>query len=216
METTVRIPPAGTNGTNRLPPADTVPFTDTDTPPARPINWKLVLARLDFWAWVIFTKSLVTFVYLAIISQGLRYVLPEMGMKLYKVPGFAFLQNYKLTYRLDLAYVFSVVPLMSAWILWHFNLMAFLAPQRFERMAASLGWEVDRFQRAVQVMGAIIILADAALFYASFVLGSWGGSKFSAGAILATVAYVAVLAFVTFVTQFLSQIVTNLKKKENE
>lgn len=214
MSANVRISTPGTNGTSRVSSLETDMYGESEAPMNRPFNWPLLQARIAYWFWVLFTKSLVTFVYIAIISQGLRYVLPEMGMKLYKIPGFAFLQNYKATYRLDLAYVFSVVPLISAWILWHFNLLAFLSPKRFEGMAAVLGWEPDRFQRVVQVLGAIIIMADCALFYSAFVLVSWGGSKFSAGALLATVAYAAVLGFVTFVSQYLNEIVNSLKEKE--
>lgn len=189
-------------------------FSDPTPVYRKPFNRPLFLARLKYWLWAVVTKSIITFVYLAVISQGLRYVLPELGMRLYKIPGFAFLQHYKMTYRLDLAYVFALVPLVGAWVLWHFNLQAFLAPERFAALAADRQWNVERARRVVLTMGAIIIIADAACFYAAFVLTSWGGSKFSAGALLATTAYVTILGFVTFVSMYLGETVNSLKKDQ--
>ena len=213
MQTTVR-----SQLSNGIPPVHTAASVNDDANSEpfyrRPFNQKLLLARVCFWLWALLTKTIITTVYLAVISQGLRLVLPELGMKLYKIPGFSFMQHYKMTHRLDLAYVFALVPLVSAWVLWHFNLLAYLAPERFAAHATARGWSAERMKSVVMTMGAIIITADSALFYCSFVLVSWGGSKFSAGALLATVAYITILGFVTFVSMYLSENVTTLKKDE--
>ena len=179
-----------------------------------PFNWPLFWARVTFWLWALMTKTIITVVYLAVISQGLRYVLPELGMKLYKIPGFSFMEEYKFSHRVDLAYVFAFVPLVAAWVLWHFNLKAFLSPERFASDVAKRHWNADRARRVVMTMGAIVITADAALFYSAFVLVSWGGSKFSAAALLATVSYVTILGFVTFVSMYLSETIDSLKKDQ--
>lgn len=180
--------------------------------PKKQFSFRLFRARLKHCTWNVVTKSLITIVYLALISQGLRYVLPDLGMKLSRLPGLAFLDNYQATYRLDLAHVFSVVPLISAWILWHFNLELYLWPDAFARRFPR--WDLDRMKRVVMTMGAIIITGDAMLFMAAFTLSSWGQARFSPAALLATIVYVTVLGFVTFVSVYLAESIENIKTEE--
>ena len=182
-------------------------------PATKPFNWPLFWAKVRYWGWNATTKSLLTIVYLALISQGLRYVLPDIGMRLYKLPGLSFLQNYPATYRLDLAHIFSVVPLVSAWILWHMNLEMYLRPEAFASRFSL--WQLDRMKRIIITMGAIIIVGDACLFCAAFTLSGWGSAKFSAAAVLATAVYVTVLGFVTFISLYLSELIDTLKKKDD-
>lgn len=185
---------------------------ETDAEEKEPFNWGLLWARVKFWSWNVATKSVVTIVYLALISQGLRYVIPDIGMRLYKLPGLSFLEGYTATYRLDLAHVFAVVPLLSAWILWHLNLEMYLRPYQFADRFRR--WDVDRIKRVVVTMGAVIITGDAALFCAAVTLVSWGQAKLSAAAVLATAVYVTVLGFVTFFSLLLKDSVEIHKKKE--
>ncbi len=192
----------------KKPPARTKPPETTK----KKFNWRLLWGRVKYWGWNVATKSLVTVVYLALISQGLRYVLPDLGMKLSRLPGLAFLDGYEATYRIDLAHVFTAVPLFSAWILWHLNLELFLRPEalvrRFPRM------NLDRTKRVIVTMGAIIITGDALLFMAAFTLSGWGEARFSATALLATAVYVTVLGFVTFVAICLAESIHHIKLEE--
>jgi hypothetical protein len=176
-------------------------------------DWVLFGIHVKFWSWTILTKFCVTIVYLALISQGLRYVLPDIGMRLSKLPGLSFLQDFTATYRLDLAHVFSAVPLVSAWILWHWNLQLYLRPDAFAHRFRR--WNLDRIKRVVVTMGTIVIVGDACLFGAAFMLASWGGANFSAAAVLATLVYITVLAFVTFVSLCLAEAI-DAHKKEDE
>jgi len=178
-----------------------------------PVLRTLFWPEIKFWGWAITTKTIVTVVYEALISQGLRYVLPDIGMRLYKLPGLAFLERYTATYRLDLAHVFALVPLLSAWILWHLNLEMYLRPEVFaERFRR---WDLDRVKRVVVTMGAIIIAGDAGLFCAAVTLVRWGEAKLSPAAVLATAVYVTVLGFVTWVSIWLKDGVDEAKKKIN-
>lgn len=173
---------------------------------------RLIWAYFLFWFWNVVTKLLVTIVYLPLISQGLRYVFPDIGLRLYKLPGLAFLRDYTATYRIDLASVFVIVPLISAWILWHLNLELYLRPNAFAHRFQR--WNLDRMRRMILTMGVIIIAGDACLFAAAFTLASWGAAKFSASAVLATLVYVTVLGFTTFVSLYLSESIDTLKKEE--
>lgn len=184
----------------------------TDDQEKEPFNWALLWARVKLWSWNVATKSIVTVVYLALISQGLRHVLPDISMRLYRLPGLSFLEHYTATYHLDLAHVFAAIPLLSAWILWHLNLEMYLRPEVFEERFRR--WDVDRIKRVVITMGAIIIAGDAALFCAAVTLVSWGEAKLSAAAVLATGVYVTVLGFVTFVSQVLKDRLNALKQEE--
>lgn len=178
-----------------------------------PFNWPLFRACVWYWGWNVVTKGLVTVVYLPLLSQGAQYVFPDIGLRLYKLPGFAFLQDYTATYRLTLAHVFVAVPLVSAWILWHLNLELYLRPDvfayRFRR------WNQDRMKRVIVTMGVIVITSDACLFCCAFMLASWGAAKFSASAILATLFYCTVIGFVTFISLVLADSINGLKKKED-
>jgi len=181
-------------------------------PAKKPFNWPLFWAKVRYWGWNIITKLLLTIVYLALISQGLRYVLPDIGLRLYKLPGLSFLQDYTATYRLDLAHLFSAAPLVSAWILWHLNLELYLRPEAFASRFSR--WHLDRMKRLIITMGAVIIVGDAFLFCAAFTLSGWGTAKFSAAAVLATAVYVTVLGFVTFISIYLSESIDTLKKQD--
>ncbi|MBW3597606.1 MAG: hypothetical protein KY475_10060 [Planctomycetes bacterium] len=179
---------------------------------SKSLDWALLWKRVKFWAWNILTKVCVTIVYLALISAGLRYVLPDIGMRLSRLPGLSFLDAYTATYRLDLAHVFAVVPLVSAWLLWHWNWEIYLRSEAFDRRFGR--WDIDRVKRVVVTMGAIIIAGDACLFGAAFMLASWGGgSNFSAAAVFATFVYVTVLGFVTFVSMGLGQAIEDHQRE---
>ncbi len=176
------------------------------------LNWRLFWARVKYWTWSVITKSLLTIVYFAVISQGLRYMLPDLGMKLSKLPGFAFLANFRATYRLDLANLLTVIPLIAVWILWHLILEMFLAPECFEQRFSR--WDIDRCKSLIIPMAVTVIVADTCLFFSAFSFASWGGSQFSVAALLASATYVVLLVFVTFVSLYLSQNISELKKED--
>ena len=185
----------------------TLPLT---TSLGSPFDWPLFWARVKYWAWSIVTKGLLTIVYFAVISQGLRYILPDLGMKLSKLPGFAFLASFRATYRLDLANLLTVIPLIAVWVLWHLLLEMYLAPEIFEDRFRR--WDIERCKSLILPMGIVVIVADAGLFYGAFSFASWGGSKVSLAALFATATYIVLLVFVTFVSLYLGQNISDLKK----
>lgn len=180
----------------------------------KPINWALVWARTKYVAWTLATKSIITVIYLEIVSQGIVYLFPDMGKRLWKIPMFSFFNDYEATHRINLAHVFAVVPLFATWVLWSLLLSMYLKPERFAETFKK--YDVEKAKRVILIIGAIVIVSDAGLFGASFSMSSWGSSRFSATAVLATALYCAVIAFVSLISMFLADEVRDLKeKKEN-
>lgn len=167
------------------------------------------------WAWTKYlvwmgVKAIVAVVCLALMSQGLRHLLPDLGMKLYKLPGLAFLERYAFGYRLDLASIFAVVPLLSSLILWGLILEMFLRPQVFaERFRR---WDLDRVKRVILTMGAIIIAGDAGLFCTAVAIVRWGQAKLTPAAFLVTAVYLTVLGFVTWGSLWLKDGIEEVKR----
>ena len=62
----------------------------------KPFDLAVFRARCLYWLWTVTTKSLLSVVYLALISQGLRYVLPDIGMRLWKLPGLAIDSGFEI------------------------------------------------------------------------------------------------------------------------
>jgi hypothetical protein len=180
--------------------------------PTKGFNVALFVARLLFWAWTFITKILITLTYWFLMSQALKVFFPEMGTRLYSLPGFAFMKHYTALYRIDLSHVFSAVPLLASWALWHLSLEMYLRPELFA--ARFQRWDLETVKKTVIAMTAIILTGDAMLFATAFTLARWGGPKVSyISAALATLVYVSLLGFVTFVGLYLSDAVENHKKE---
>src|SRR5262245_52979714 len=99
-------------------------------------KWRRIRPYLRYWLWQLATKSVLGVIYLAVISEGLRLLIPALGQKLHKLPGLAALRNFDVTYRLDLAPFFAVFLLLAVFILWRRILDLWIserAAQRFTR-----------------------------------------------------------------------------------
>src|SRR5438128_1827074 len=120
-------------------------------------RWRLFLARLKYWGWTVFAKGLLGFIYLSVISDGLRYVVPLLAQKLYRLPGLGGLREYEAFYRIDLAPFFAVFLLLAV----------FSSAQRF-----LLFWlgdmpaeDLSRGAKFILATGGVILFGDACLFY---------------------------------------------------
>jgi hypothetical protein len=153
------------------------------------LRWPLYRAYLQYGAWQVATKAILGVLYFAVISEGLRLLIPSLGMKIRKLPALDSFADYEATYRLDLAHFFAIFLLVAAWCLWAALLRAWLNIDRPNSAQLAL----------VYLMALVILTADAWLFYLGMAELNWGGSKFSLAALLATAAYIVVLMFVTYV-----------------
>lgn len=177
----------------------------------RGIRWTLVGARLKYWAWQVVTKLILGVIYIAVISEGLRVIVPALGQKLYKLPGLGALRDYEGTHRLDLAHFLAIFVLFAVFYLWDRILELWLeSDEEFD----DRGWNPEAHRRLVVVLGTVILGADACLFYVAMTQIGWRGTTFSFSALLATAAYLAVLIFVSFVSINLRKSITQLTKDD--
>ena len=154
------------------------------------------------WLWKIATFPFLAIIYVALISEGLRLLMPALGQPLWKavpIPGFSLLRGYSGLHKLDIAHLMAILLLFAVWYSWVVNIRLMFASHEF---AARTGWNLQNYQTFVSTLSITILVADAILFYRSMLeQGVWGsGSIFSFPALLATVCYTAILVFTSFVT----------------
>jgi hypothetical protein len=147
------------------------------------------MAFLKYWLWQLFTKPLLTVVYLWAIAEGLRVVIPALAHKLHKMPFLHWMADYEDLHSIDASQVFSIFLLVASWTMW----TKVLHHDLFIK-------DNSRESRFVTVLGTAVIAVDAALFYAGMSEMNWGGTVFSCSALLATVAYVGVIVFVSYMS----------------
>lgn len=175
----------------------------------RGVHWELIWARALYWIWSIVMKLIVTIVYLGVGTTGAKRVFPDLGLKLYKLPGLAFMEDFTLTYRLDLSHLFVAIPIVAAWVFWQWMLEIHLCPDVFEHKFRR--FHLENTKRIVTTLGVVIITADALLFGAAFAMARWGSARFSFTTVVAIVAYVCIVGVVSFVSMWLGQNVQALK-----
>lgn len=184
-----------------------------DWPPIaarRPIRWSVVYALFKYWTWQAVTKVVLGIIYLAVIAEGFRLIMPALGQKLYRLPGLGWVRDYEATHRLDLANFFSIFMLVAVWYLWGMILSMWL---RFDGAPDEGRLHGSRIKSLIISLGLVILLADAFLFYSAMVQMGWASTAFSFEALVATAAYLAMLVFVTFVGLVLHQNVVDRKEE---
>ncbi|MBS0263430.1 MAG: hypothetical protein JSS02_15920 [Planctomycetes bacterium] len=164
-------------------------FTSAYVPQRRSVG-VIIFLHLRYWLWQAVSKGFLGFIYLAVISEGLRVLVPALGQKMYKLPLLGFLRMYEATYRLDLAPFFAMFLLIGVFVLWPRIIAVWMTGRSF--------WECSSEQRLVVVLGSGILFADAVLFYYAMTQMTWGESTLSFSGLVATVAYVGVLVFVSW------------------
>lgn len=176
----------------------------------RRFSLKWLLQNGMYWLWTIFAKVGLGIIYLAVITEGLRLTFPVLAQKLYKLPLLGFLRDYEVTYNLDLAPFFAMFFLVACFHLWERKLQFWLCPLENE-----LGFEPTFHGFLLTVLGWAIIGSDAFFFYRAVSRMGWGGGL-SFTALIGTVAYVAVIVFVSYVSVCLRRkiVLTELKNEE--
>lgn len=164
------------------------------------IDWDVMIPRLKYYGWLVFTKLALGIVYMSIIRDGLRFVLPSLATKLSRIPGLNFLNDFELGYQLDMAVPMALFVLLAVFWLWDRALNMWLTGEDIPLNGTNrLPLFRVRSELFVYGMAFVVLSADSVLFYISIVRSNWGGSPISFTAMLATVLYAAVLIFVTLV-----------------
>jgi hypothetical protein len=166
-------------------------------------SWAILRAIAAYWAWQLGTKVLMGVIYIAVISEGLRLLVPSLGQKLYKlpIPGAVLLEEDEVGHRIDLAHCLALFLLLGVFYLWVELLRFWLRPGE----EVEEGWDADKYRQLITVLGVVILGADGCLFYFSVAQMDWSGGEFSLIALLATAAYLAVLILTSFLSLKLKQ-----------
>lgn len=171
--------------------------------PQTRLEWALLRARLAYWSWQIASKLVMGIVYLSIIAEGFRTLVPVVSRKLHRVPMLGWMNNVEGLYQLDMAAVLALFMLIAVCGLWERLLTLWLKEEiGFDGRVRNQ----NNRNKFVMVLGALVLISDCVLFFVAVNEISWAGSGFSFTALCATTAYVCVLVFSIFVS-------VNLKEK---
>lgn len=179
------------------------------------IRWNLVIPRLQCWGWHLLTKVVLGIIYIAIIADGLRYLFPAFGMKLWKIPGFGELKNYEGTYKLDIAPFLALFLMIAVFTFWHLLVRMWLR-REWERTEDEnpYGWNGENHSILILSVGGLTLAADLIIFYIAVVQTGWAGAVFSFTALIATVAYLGVLLYVSYVSVCLHERYSKLENAQ--
>jgi len=156
-------------------------------------------------------KFLIGVGYVVVITEGLRMVVPALGIKLYNLPLLGGLRDYEGWHDLDLAPFVAVLLFLFSSSIWCSLLETWLYDGS---MLQAVGRQATRYETCLLVLGSIILFADACLFYRAMTFVGWGGAVFSPSSLLCTLAYLAILVSVCVVSVNLKRKYLSLKRGE--
>jgi hypothetical protein len=168
----------------------------------------LAFAYGKYWAFML-VKLIVGIGYVSLISEGLRMIVPTLCVKLYTLPFLSSLRDYEETHALDLAPFVAAILFAFSSSLWSALLEAWLYD---DAMLQATGRCPVRYRQCMLWLGGIILFADAALFYRAMTFTGWQSNIFSLSALLATLAYLAILLAVCLVSVNLKRGILSLKR----
>jgi hypothetical protein len=171
----------------------------------------IIFAHVKYWLWKIGSAAFLAPIYIAIISEGLRLLIPPAGLRLSKIPFLDFFDDFEATHRLDCAHLMGLGMLVFVWFFWD-QLLTIKMGAEFN----AYGFDPEKYKKVVTILGSTLICCDACLFFLSVTNSSWAGSSFSFSAVLATAAYIAILVGVSFVSCLLGRDIRVQSTKESE
>ena len=159
-------------------------------------SFSLFLAKTKYFVWRTLVICLLGPIYVLVIREGLAFLIPALGQRMSKIPGMSFLKYLELTYQLDLAFVMAIFICFGVWTCWDIVLARFLLSDHGQDQEP--GWNVERRSQLLHGLAFVLIISDMGLFYLAVSQFGWGQSRISLAALIATVAYVAVLILVSY------------------
>lgn len=144
-------------------------------------------AKAKYWAWKLFWMlTLGLFIYMRLVAEGFRILFPTIAKgKIFGIDG---------------AMIISLFMLIGVSYCWEKALCALL------KIDGAFVGHSDSYRKLTLWLAAVLLFVDAALVYIALVRLTWSkGAVISFPAVLATVALVAVIVFVSLVS-------VNLKK----
>jgi hypothetical protein len=164
---------------------ETIPFT-------RPVNGRLIKAKLKYWIWTLFGKVVFALVYVGILSEGFRVLVPAMARKVYRLPFLGFLKQYTEFYKLDLAPIFALILMLAVFWLTGRMIKTW--------MVLRSDYRLSQRERIDVCFGAPLFVLDALFFYFGASHLKWGSAGLDIWVLLATVTYSLVLLYVSYVS----------------
>ncbi|MFN4261393.1 MAG: hypothetical protein ACK4RK_19070 [Gemmataceae bacterium] len=153
--------------------------------------------KVKSWLFKLLTTPIMTVIYWVVIADGLRLLLPALGIPLYKlpIPGISYLRLYQGFNKFDLANCLLIFLCLAVFFLWLNILRMWLYE---EGCFLSRQLDAGKYATVLVLLGLVILGSDIALFYWSMCNQSWLGGGFSFSAALITLAYTGVVVFVSF------------------
>lgn len=155
------------------------------------------VGKVKSWLFKLLTTPLMGVIYWVVIADGLRLLLPALGIPLWKlpIPGISYLRLYQGFNKFDLANCLAIFLCLAVFFLWLNILRMWLSEDGF---FVSRRLDAEKYALVLLILGLVILGSDIALFYYSMCNQSWLGSGFSLSAALITLAYTGVVVFVSF------------------
>ena len=171
-------------------------------------DFTLLGAQIKYLLWALSTKLVLGFIYLAIMAEGLRILIPSLTQKLYKLPGLTSLRRYELFHRLDLAIPFSLFLMLVVFAMWPKIIRIWLGED-----LDSADWDPDRYRWLIMGQGIVLLVIEPLIFYLGATQMSWGGGGFNLPALLATAGYLVVLIFVSYKSVEFATAISTIRKE---
>jgi len=164
--------------------------------PKSELEWRVLRARCVYWAWQVVTKIVLGVIYMSIIAEGFRMLVPVLNRRLHRLPLLGWMNDYEGTYEIDMASLMSVFMMVAVFSLWSRLLTLWITERIGLDQRLRKQNNADSF---VMVFGIVILLSDTILFFVAVTEVSWSGEGFSFSALFATLAYVSVLVFTVYI-----------------
>lgn len=182
-----------TNGSSKS--GTTNRFMEKQSPHHR-VNGDLIFARVQFFAWRIVSTIGFAILYAFLLSEGLRLMFAASARKLHTIPFLSWMKGYEDLHRLDIATLMAAGFMFIIMFIWE-RLLDLLI---YGKRSAVEADQQDRESKLFLYVGIGFLVCDAVTFYASIVSLSWGGSKFSFTALIATAMWVGMVIVLAHLT----------------
>jgi hypothetical protein len=175
--------------------------------PKEPGAFAIAMAWAKLWSFRP-VKLLIGIGYVVVITEGLRMVVPALGIKLHKLPLLGSLRDFEGWHDLDLAPFAAILLFFFSSSIWCALLETWLYDNS---MLKASGRSATRYETCLTILGSIILFSDACLFYRALTMAGWGAAVFSLTAMFCTLAYLAILVSVCVLSVNLKRNYLSLK-----
>lgn len=169
------------------------------TNPRRRSRFRVIGLQVRAVLWTLVSKPLLGLIVFPISSEGARLILPSLSKPLSSLPALGALADFEATYQIDLAHCFALGLMMAA-----FTMSGHLIAIRLELQIAAR-YSSREAKGFIVGLGLLVLMTDLALFYLGVQETQWGGAGLAPEPLLASLAYIGVVLFTSYVSQTLHE-----------